>query len=146
MKKVLSLILVLVVLCSFAACSNPETNGPSEDPNAAKYAKVADYVEKNRQDLLDSFVSNFTSSGAGLTCTADITASKDGFVITVKIEQFDDLADDVKAQLQAAYDAQDSFFEASLETMKEELPELGYYTIRVCDKDGELLATINAGD
>lgn len=146
MKKVLSLILVLVVLCSFAACSNPEAGGPSEDTNAAKYAKVAAYVEENRQALLTSFESSFTNSANGLTCSTRITASKDGFVIDVSIDQLENVSDDIKSQMQSAYDALDPTFESALEAMQKDLPELGYFTVYVRDKNGDLLATVRAGD
>jgi len=145
MKKVLSLILVLVVLCSFAACGTPGSSGPSEDPNAAKYAKVAAWVEENRALLVQTFEGSFTDSANGLTCSATITTSLDGFIIDVKINEFDNIADEIKAQLQGVYDALTPTFEAALESMQEEIAALGFFTINVREVDGDLLAVINAG-
>ena len=145
MKKVLSLILVLVMLCSFAACSTPETNGPSEDPNAAKYAKVSAWVEENRALLVQTFEASFTDSANGLTCSASVTTSMDGFIIDVKINEFDNITDDIKSQLQGVYDALNPTFETLLGEMKKEIAELGFFTINVREVDGDLLAVVNAG-
>ena len=51
-----------------------------------------------------------------------------------------------KAQMKEAYDSMSSVFESSLELMQKDLPELEYYQVDVCEEDGDLLASIVAGD
>ena len=69
----------------------------------------------------------------------------DGFIIDVKINEFDNITDDIKSQLQGVYDALDPTFETLLGEMQKEIAELGFFTINVREVDGDLLAVVNAG-
>ena len=125
-----------------------ESNSAEQDIansyNAEK--KVADYINENKAELLESFESSFASSASGLTCTSSLSVSGRGFTISVNINELSNLSADMKQTLQETYDTMDSTFESLLDQMQLELPELEYFTIKVCDKYGDVLATIKAGD
>ena len=81
-----------------------------------------------------------------MTCTSDIKVEGMGFVISININELDEIDDATKAVLQQTYDAMGDTFNASLDTMKTELASLEYYQVLVCEKDGDVLATITAGN
>ena len=132
MKKLLAIVMALVLVFSLSACF-----GGSEN-------KVQTYVDAHRDELLNTFESSFATS-SGMTCTSDITVEGNGFIISININELNDVADDIKTAMQDAYDGMDSTFEGALKDMQTELPELEYFTIRVCEADGDLIATIHAG-
>ena len=136
MKKLLAILLVLVFCFSLVACGGGE---------AASNAKIAEYIEKNEDDLIEGFESSFASS-SGMTCSSSIKVEGMGFIIKININELENVESSIKAQLQSTYDSMDSTFEPLLEQMQEELPELEYFEIDVCDKNGDLLATVIAGD
>lgn len=142
MKKIIALLLALTLMLSLAACSfvSLGENEPAEDKVAQKIAK---YVEDNKKELLDSMEASFATS-SGMTCTSSIEAEARGFVIQININELDNIDDDTKAQLQSIYDGMNENFVNSLELMQKELPELEYYKVLVCEKDGDILATIEA--
>lgn len=140
MKKILALIIALVLCMSFVACGG---SGNSQE-NADNLA-IVKFVENNKSELLSSMEKSFATS-SGMTCESDIEVEGDGFIITIKIDQLEDVDDSTKEQLQTAYDALDATFEGMLEDMQKEVEELEYYQIKVCDKNGDLLAKITAGD
>ena len=121
-----------------------ENNGGSN--NQVDNSKIVSWFNANKNTLLDSFESSFTSSSNGLTCSTTAKVEGMGFVITVKINELENLDAATKKNLQDIYDEMDATFEESLELMQTELPELEYYEIIVCDKNGDKLATIVAGD
>lgn len=134
MKRTLTFILALVMVFSLAACGG----GSSADAK-----KVADYISDNEDYLIKSFEGSITASG--LTCKTKIAAEGTGFVINVRINELEDLDDETKDALQETYDGMKSTFESSLELMQKDLPEITYYTVQVCDKNGDLCATVTAG-
>ena len=137
MKKFLSLLMVLVLAISLVACGDSE--GEAMSPEAKK---VADFVNAHRAELLESFESSFTSSG--LTCTSSIRASGTAFIIDVNVNELYDLDAETKAQLQSTFDSMDGVFDQLLPLMQQDLPELTAFTINICDRDGNQLASITA--
>ena len=81
-----------------------------------------------------------------MTCTSSIKVSGMGFVISLNINELDNIDSATKATLQSTYDSMGANFDTLLDQMQTELPELEYYEIRVCEKDGDLLATVVAGN
>ncbi len=116
----------------------PVVETPSTDAQ-----KVASYISLHEQELIDTFESAFT--GSGMTCSTTLETEGTGFILTVKINELENLTADQKATLQSTYDAAAATFEASLTTMQMDLPELTYFKVLVCEKDGDLIATISAG-
>lgn len=135
MKKLLAIILCLVFCLSLVACGGN---------TASDSAKVAKYVNENKEELVSAMESSFSASSA-MGCEVDVKAVGNGMVIDVNIAGFNDIPDEQKELLQSTYDAMSSTFDTMLEDLKAEVPEFGYITINVNEEDGDNLATINAG-
>lgn len=134
MKKLVALALTLIFCLSLVACGG-----------GAKNAAIVDYVENNKSTLISSMESSFATS-SGMTCKSDIYVEDMGFVIKINVNELDNIDDATKAQLQSTYDSMDSTFETMLTTMQKEVPEIEYFELQLCEKDGDLLATILAGN
>lgn len=128
MKKISAILLVLVMMLSLVACGNDGAD------------KVAAYVKDNGDAIVDSFIGGLTSSG--MTCEADIKAVGCGIVLDAKINELEDVPDELKDQMQEMYDAMDSYFDAMLAAAQKELPELEYITFNICERDGDIVATL----
>jgi hypothetical protein len=134
MKKVLSLILVLVMVCSFAACGEE-----------ADTAKLQAYIDASGQELVDGMEQAFAGA-SGMTCKSSIKAEDSGIVITLKIDDLDGLTQEQKDLMQAQYDSMQSTFDNLLDELQKDVPEAKHFTIKVCEKDGDLIAKIVAKD
>lgn len=141
MKKFIALTLALALALSLIACGS--TNQPAE--TKAKNAEIVEYVEKNKEELLSTMEQSFATS-SGMTCTSGIKVEGMGFVISININELDGLDDATKATMQQTYDSMGDIFNSSLDLMKKDLPTLEYYQVQVCEKDGDLLATITVGN
>ena len=135
MKKLLAIVLCLVFCLSLVACGG---NTGSDS------AKVAKYVNENKEELVSAMESSFSASSA-MGCEVDVKAVGNGMVIDVNIAGFNNIPDEQKELLQSTYDAMSSTFDTMLDNLKAEVPEFGYITINVNEEDGDNLATINAG-
>ena len=137
MKKIFALLLSLMLVFSLAACGG-------SDKADADNSKIKEYVAEHKAELLSAMEQSFTA--AGMSCDTDIEVKGMGIVISVNIDGLDDVPAEQKAQMKEAYDSMSSVFESSLELMQKDLPELEYYQVDVCEEDGDLLASIVAGD
>ncbi|MBQ9769610.1 MAG: DUF4854 domain-containing protein [Clostridia bacterium] len=135
MKKLLAIVLCLVFCLSLVACGGN---------TASDSAKVAKYVNENKDELVSAMESSFSASSS-MGCEVDVNAVGNGMVIDVNIAGFDNIPDEQKELLQSTYDAMSSTFETMLDNLQSEVPEFGYITINVNEEDGDNLATINAG-
>ena len=138
MKKVLSLILVAVLCLSLVACGGKKQE--SSGPNAA----VVEFVNENKSELLESMEESFAAS-SGMTCTSDIEVVGSGIVISININELDNIPKETKDLMQEVYDAMSGTFEGMLSDLQKEIPEVTFMQINVCEKDGDVLATIKAG-
>ncbi len=138
MKRILSLVLVVVLCLSLVAC------GQGKKENNGQNAKVVAYVEEYGDVMLESMESSFATS-SGMTCKSTIEVVGSGIVINININEMEDMSQDVKDAMQQAYDAMDSTFEGILKDLQKEVPEVTSLKIAVCEKDGDVLATIKAG-
>lgn len=140
MKKVLSLILVAVLCLSLVACggNTPDDSKPKNDP------EVVAYVEEYGDVMLESMESSFATS-SGMTCKSTIEAVGSGIVISININELEDVPQETKDAMQSAYDQMSSTFEGLLQQLQQEVPEVTYLKISVCEKDGDVLAVIKAG-
>lgn len=138
MRKVLSLVLVAVLCLSLVACGGKkqEDNGPN--------AKVVAYVEEYGDVMLESMEESFATS-SGMTCKSTIEAVGSGIVINININELDNIPEETKDLMQEMYDAMSGTFNGMLEDLQKEAPEVTYMQIKVCEKDGDVLATIKAG-
>ena len=135
MKKGIALVLVMVLVLGLAACSKTAQT-PAE--------KVAGYVQQSGEALAKSLEELFGAS-SDMTCASTVKAEGTGIVIEIRIDQMDGLTQEQKELLQSTYDSMEDSFAASLEAVQKDLPEVTYLTIHVCEKDGDVAATIQIG-
>lgn len=138
MKKLLSIGLALMLTCSFVAC------GDSEKSTSDNHDVLVEFFDENSVDFVKELESGLESTG--FTCDTELEVVGDGIVIDININELEDVEDSIKDAMQQSYDNMDETFETALEQLQEEIPELKYMTINVCDKNGEALATIETGD
>ena len=136
MKKVLALVFVLVMCFSFVACEKAAEG--TDNPAIVKY------VDENRAELLSTMETSFAGA-SGMSCESNIYVEGDGFVIDIDINGMSNVDDATKELLQETYDTMDDTFDLLLANIQKELPECEYFTINVCDENGEVLAVIDAG-
>ena len=142
MKKIIALTLALVLSLGLIACG---ASTPAPVETKAKNAEIIEFVEKNKSDLLKTMEESFATS-SGMTCTSDIQVEGMGFIISININELENIDDATKTLMQETYDAMGDVFTQSLSLFQQDLPALEYYQVRVCEKDGDLLATITAGN
>ena len=161
MEKLLSVTLILTLALALTACCcvnipTGETLTPSVDnsisnipdiqmPTEVDNSAIEEYLDKNKDVLISSMESSFAGS-SGMTCTSDVWVEGMGIVIAININEFDNMDDATKQLMQEAYDTMGATFDSALATMQQELPELEYFEVRVCEVDGDLLATVVAGE
>ncbi len=150
MKKVLSLCLVVVMLCSFAACggNNDSSNDTSSNDTssndtsvASRNPEIVDYMTKNANVLMDSMESSFASS-SGMTCRSTWEVVGNGLILNININELEDLSDEQKSQMQSIYDSNIDQFAGILSSLQTVMPDLEYCDINVCEQDGDIAATI----
>lgn len=136
MKKVISLVLVMVLALGMVACSKTAKT-PAE--------KVESYVQQNGEALAASLEALFEAS-SDMTCASTVKAEGTGIVIEIRIDQLEDLTQAQKDLLQSTYDSLGDSFADSLAAVQQDLPDVTYLTIHVCEKDGDIAATIQLGE
>ena len=105
MKKVLSLLLILVMVLSMAACGSkkntegklPEGTEPQQttepsipETTEAQLTAIEKFVEENREELLSPMEESFATS-SGMTCTSDVRAEGNGIIIDININELEGL-------------------------------------------------------
>ena len=131
MKKFLAVMLTLALMIGLVACGGSDADAK----------KVADYVAANEATLKSSMETSFASS-SGLTCTSTIKTEGCKIVLDININEWQDIDASIKSQLQATYDAMDSYFDAAFDLMQKDLPEMDAFIVNVCEKDGDVVATV----
>ena len=172
MKKALALVLALTLCLAFAACgsSKPATTLPpvetttapietteapietteapvetTEAPTEADdLAILSAWLDLNKSALKSSMEESFATS-AGMTCTSDIELVGTGLVITININELENVPQETKDQLQATYNTMGADFDALLQQLQADIPQLTYMTIVIGDKNGDVLASITSG-
>lgn len=143
MKKLLAMTLVFLMVFSLVACGS--TNGDSGNAGQKANPEIQNYIDQNKSTIISAMESSFAST-SGMTCSSSIEVEGDGFIISININELDDVSSDIKSQLQTTYDAMQSTFDSYLEELQSEISALEYFTIKVCEKDGDVLATITSRD
>ena len=135
MKKLFAILLVAVMMLTLVAC------GSSDEPNPA----IVAYMNENGAEMIDAMEQSFATS-SGMTCTSSYEVIGNGFVIDININELVDLPDETKQLMQQTYDAMGGVFDAMLPSMQAELPELEYFAMNINEKDGDLIASLRAGE
>lgn len=148
MKKLLAMTLALLMVFALVACgstSDSKSNNGGSVNTPVVNSEIQDYIDQNKSALLSSMESSFASS-SGMTCTSSVKAQGNGMIISININELEDVDSATKNTLQSTYDSMQSTFDALLTQMQSEVSSLEFFTINVCEKDGDLLATITARD
>ena len=114
------------------------------DGSNATPQDLAAWLEVNKAALLSAMEESFATS-AGMTCTSNIELVGTGLVITININELENVPQATKDQMQTSYNSLSGEFETMLQQLQAEIPQLTSFTIVVGDKDGNPLATISAG-
>lgn len=150
MKKILAIALAILMVVSLVACGKDNNttnnnNNNNNNNNTANDPAIEKFVNENREQLISTMESSFTQGSQGLTCKSSVTVKGKGFIMSININELTNVDDATKTQLQQGFDGMSDYFNQLLEQMKPELPTLEYYQVDVCDKDGNVLATVRAG-
>ncbi|MBR5479747.1 MAG: hypothetical protein IKU84_06175 [Clostridia bacterium] len=158
MKKLLAIIMAGVMLFTLFACGKDEEETPDtpqdlqvEDtvigsesvaPTPDEEAVKA-YFDKNGDAFLNSMVESFSNSSNGFTCKGELEVNGVGVTVKVLIDGLNDLPDDLKQQMQAAYNEIGTDFDAVLALLQTEVPQLKTMTLMICEQDGDTIAVID---
>lgn len=149
MKKILALLLAVLMIFSLTACStlvglvndNRDNNSNHNNTGTQKNPALVAYLEKGGDAILSSMESSFATS-SGMTCTSSIEVVGDGFEIYININEMEDVPAETKETMQDLYDDMDATWDLALTSLQTEIPELEYVKVYVCEKDGDVMATI----
>lgn len=131
MKRLSALVLVVIMVFAMTACGSDAEE------------KVAKFVDEQGDTFLSSMEYAFATS-SGLSCTSSIKAKGTGFEVRININELEDVDSATKQQMQSTADAQSSTMKTALKELQKEVPELTYFKIYICEKDGDTLAVVNA--
>lgn len=135
LKKLSCLLIALMLVFSFAACSGD--SGSDSDATA-----VQEYVDTYGNAFITSFEESFDeSSGMDSTCT--ITAEGTKIVIQCNVAGLNDIDAETKDMLQSTYDGMKDQLTETFKPIKEELPELTGAVMKICEEDGDVLAEVD---
>ena len=143
MKKLFALVLALIMCLSLFACGTDDKDDKDDKKNKAD-SEIEEYMEDHGDELIDAMEEAFAKS-SGMTCKSSYEVKGNELILEICINELEDVDDDIKKQMQDAYDGMQYVWDASLEEMQRELDELEKLTVRVCEKDGTLLAEVSAG-
>ena len=132
MKKLFTLTLAVLMLVSMVACASD--NGA-----------IQKYVDRYGDEIVVSMEQAFATA-SGMTCKSSIEADGNGIVVRININEMNDLSSEQKEIYQNTYDAMEGVLDSSLRAMQQEIPEIEYFEIVICEADGDEIATIHAGE
>ncbi len=127
MKKLLAILLTLILCFSLVAC------------NSNSSSAVADYVEKNGDEIIEAWEEMFASLG---DVESSIKADGNGIVCTFKISRLNNITDEQKDAIQTNYDNMSASFDAVLSSLQKELPEAQSLSFLLCDGFGNRVASV----
>ncbi len=125
----------------------PVEGGPVERPMPQApqaLESVIKFVDESGEDMIATFEEFILEEG--MTCNSTIEAMGSGFVITICLNELNDVPEDVMAEMQASCDELVAFLTESLADAQAEIEGLTYYCINYCDVDGDMLASMYIGE
>ena len=146
MKKLLSLLVVVMMAFSLVACSAPATI--TETPDAGNTATENDpelqaFIDAEGEAFVTAFDESFAESSGGLTCSSTIAVSGTTVIITCPIDGINDIPEEVKAEMQAVYDETKDLLKEQFQLIKDEVPTLTNVIMSICEEDGDVLASLD---
>ena len=129
MKKLSALLLCIVLACSLIACGSDKTD--SSAPAEAGNPAIVKYIES----LPDSVYDNAEANNMKLKLEARGNSIVEIYTYTV------DVAPNASELLEKAIEGAKSQFEAEVDVLQQECPEIESKIVEYFDKDGNLLAT-----
>lgn len=142
MKRALALILALVLCLALVACGNEEKE-EAGNPTTGANSTIVAFMKENGDAFLENLESGFKVSG--MTCKSSYQVVGNGLVVTICVNELNNVDSATKDAMQEAYTAMASTFDQALKMLQQEITELESLTIRVCEKDGDLLADLKVG-
>ncbi len=115
-------------------------NGGFSSDNSA----IEDYINENKASLIAEMEQGLAASG--LSCKTDIEAEGAGFKVYIYINELENVDDQTKANLQEVYDTMSDTYELLLKNMQKQIDGLEYFQYILCDRYGDELAVITAGN
>lgn len=165
-KKLTCLALALMLILSFAACtedketkkdekpaatstmttqvpSTPETpSTPDPVPVNDDAQKVAQYVSDNKSEFESQFEESFSQSSGGITCDCVLKSSGTTIIIDCNINDINNLNSEEKAVFADAFSQLGSFSDSMVELFKIDVPEVTDVKINICEEDGDLITSL----
>ena len=130
-NKVLSIILSLIIVLSFTACSTGSVSGETE---------LEKYVAENKELMESSFEEGFSSSG--MTCTCTVSAEGKTLYFSCSIDGLNDIPEEIKAQFADAFESQKDVLTSQFTSIKGEVP-MDEVVMEICEEDGDVLVVLN---
>ena len=148
MKKLLTVTLILSLLLSLSGCCCCPFFGEEEEPPAyvaTQYdnSEIKEYLELYGDAIISSAQSSFADM-SGMTCTISLKVEGMGIVATANINELDDLNAVTKALYKETFESGilSSTLSNIMDSLPEELEDLEYIKVNVCESDGDKIATI----
>lgn len=168
LKKLTSLLLALMIVLSFAACSKDDDKKDDEIESKSKTTavdskdidsyssndsqtfsssnsdakKVAEYVRDNKELFESQFESSFSSSSGGIGCDCIIETSGTTIIINCNIDGIDNLTPDERAVFKEAYSQMGSISDSMLDAFQTDVPEVTDVIMNICEEDGDIITSI----
>ena len=109
-------------------------------PEAENMTEVEAFISEYGDLLKAGFEEGFSESG--LTCKTTVAGKGNDIIIETRIDYIDGLTEKDKAELQEEFNLGKEDLKAEFEGAKEDIPSLEKIIFRVCEEDGDLIATI----
>ena len=139
MKRILALLLAVVMVVGLVACGNKDEDKKTGDNAApANNPKIEAFVKEQGQTFVDGVAQGFSSSG--MTCKATIEAKGEGILVKICIDGVDNVPEENKTAMQENIESTATALSSSLAALKNEVPEIQFMELHLCEQDGDLLA------
>ena len=98
-------------------------------------------MNEQGQAFLDGLEQGFSST-SNMTCNSTIEAKGNGIVVKMLINELENVSQSDKAAMQDTMPSMASDLKPALDTLKTIVPELQFMELHICEKDGDILASI----
>ena len=135
-NKILSIILSLIIVLSFTACSAGSVLGGTSSGET----ELEKYVSENSELIESSFEEGFSSGG--MTCDCTVSAEGNTLYFSCNIDGINDLPQDVKDQFAIAMEEQKEVLTSQFTAIGDEIP-MDEVVMEICEEDGDVIVVLN---